>query len=275
MRELKDRSNTTGYRGRGASTFGEVRREPGRIRQLLLGCAALLAILIVVNSGVLSSIFSSQEADTDLDSSGAVKWASPLGDEHTIPPGAFENGSTSDSADIVQGQPGTVNNKMVVVVPGEPTTTSPSSAPTTEATSSTATSTTDSTPSTSPPSTTTTSTTTPSTTLPPTTSARPSTSTTERADAPEPVVSVVGGPEFQEGDAITVAWANGSTVDTAWVGVFTPGSPDVSYREWIYTAGAASGSYRLIEPLAPGTYEIRLFADNDYNRIATTTFTVS
>ena len=47
---------------------------------------------------------------------------------------------------------------------------------------------------------------------------------------------------------------------------------------WRYTTGAASGNLPLTIPatLAPGTYELRLFSNNGYSRLAiSNAFTVT
>jgi len=50
-----------------------------------------------------------------------------------------------------------------------------------------------------------------------------------------------------------------------------PGAPNTSYVAWRYTTGTGSGSVPLTVPssVAPGTYEIRLFANNGYARLGT------
>ena len=63
-----------------------------------------------------------------------------------------------------------------------------------------------------------------------------------------------------------------------WIGVFVPGAANTSYVSWRYTTGTASGSLPLTVPVtvAPGTYELRLFANNGYTRLGTSsTFVVT
>jgi uncharacterized protein YegP (UPF0339 family) len=63
-----------------------------------------------------------------------------------------------------------------------------------------------------------------------------------------------------------------------WIGLFVPGAPNTAYSAWRYTTGAASGTVPLTIPvtLAPGTYELRLFAGNGYTRLAVSnSFTVT
>src|SRR5262249_60435591 len=55
------------------------------------------------------------------------------------------------------------------------------------------------------------------------------------------------------------------------IGLYTPGAADGSYLAWQNTGGAASGSMAFPLPanLAPGTYELRLFAEQFSGRLAT------
>ena len=56
-----------------------------------------------------------------------------------------------------------------------------------------------------------------------------------------------------------------------WIGLYSPGGPDNAYLSWRYTNGAASGSLPFSIPasISPGTYELRLYANNSYTRLAT------
>ena len=87
------------------------------------------------------------------------------------------------------------------------------------------------------------------------------------------------------GGTITATWsgiANPSTTD--WIGLYTPGAANTAYIDWIYvscsqTAGAAqaSGSCPVIVPstVAPGTYQLRLLANDGFTLLATSNnFTV-
>src|SRR5262245_44855112 len=76
-----------------------------------------------------------------------------------------------------------------------------------------------------------------------------------------------------------VAWA-GITTPTAtdWIGLYTPGAPDTAFLAWSYvsctqTPGAAraAGACPFLIPagLPPGTYELRLLANNVFTRLAT------
>jgi hypothetical protein len=78
---------------------------------------------------------------------------------------------------------------------------------------------------------------------------------------------------------VTATWSNVcAPTSKDWIGLFLPGAPNTSYLAWRYTTGSASGSVPLTIPasLAPGTYELRLFANNGYTRLGTSnTFAVT
>jgi subtilisin family serine protease len=81
------------------------------------------------------------------------------------------------------------------------------------------------------------------------------------------------------GGSVTATWSNVCTPTSRdWIGIFLPGAPNTSYVAWRYTTGTASGSVPLTVPatLAPGSYELRLFANNGYTRLGTSnTFAVT
>jgi 5-hydroxyisourate hydrolase-like protein (transthyretin family) len=81
------------------------------------------------------------------------------------------------------------------------------------------------------------------------------------------------------GGSVTATWSNVCTPTSRdWIGLYIPGAPDTSYLTFRYTTGTASGSVPLTIPatLAPGTYELRLFANNWYTRLGTSnTFVVT
>ena len=80
---------------------------------------------------------------------------------------------------------------------------------------------------------------------------------------------------YSPGEQLTANFTNGSTDTNAWIGIFPVGAGDDAYRDWAYTAGATSGTMILHVPGTPGTYELRMFQDSGYTRIATSVpFTV-
>src|SRR5258708_3901244 len=74
------------------------------------------------------------------------------------------------------------------------------------------------------------------------------------------------------GGSISVSWSGVPTpTSTDWVGVYPSGAADQGGRIlYQYTSGAASGSMNVAIPIstAGGTYEVRLFANNAYTRLA-------
>ncbi len=81
----------------------------------------------------------------------------------------------------------------------------------------------------------------------------------------------VSPPSVGAGGIVTASWSGiGSPTSTDWIGLYQPGSPPQGYLAWRYTTGAASGSvpFQLPSTLAPGTYELRLLANNGYTVLA-------
>jgi hypothetical protein len=88
------------------------------------------------------------------------------------------------------------------------------------------------------------------------------------------------------GATLTARW-DGIAAPTAtdWIGLYNPGAREMAYQEWMYvscskTPGTAQawGSCAFVLPasLAPGTYELRLLANNGYTRLApSNTFSVN
>ena len=73
-------------------------------------------------------------------------------------------------------------------------------------------------------------------------------------------------------DRIKLSW-KGIVLPTAtdWIGLYEPGAADTEYLTWSYTNGEARGRvpFELPSWLSPGSYELRLFANNGYKRLAT------
>jgi len=93
-----------------------------------------------------------------------------------------------------------------------------------------------------------------------------------------PATLAVSPTSVSPGATVTATWSGIATPSTRdWIGIFAPGAPDTSYYlGWRYTTGAASGSVPFTIPttLAPGTYELRLFSDGRYTRLALINITV-
>src|SRR5439155_1183826 len=84
---------------------------------------------------------------------------------------------------------------------------------------------------------------------------------------------------------LSASWSGISApTATDWIGLFVPGASSGSYIDWIYVSCSktpsgpvAAGSCPFALPnVAPGTYELRLFANNGFTVLATSnTFTVT
>ena len=88
------------------------------------------------------------------------------------------------------------------------------------------------------------------------------------------------------GGTITATWSGiANPTATDWIGLYTPGAANTAFIDWIYvscsqTAGAAraSGSCPFVVPstVAPGTYQLRLLANDGFTLLATSNnFTVA
>jgi hypothetical protein len=79
------------------------------------------------------------------------------------------------------------------------------------------------------------------------------------------------------GGSVTASWSGVcAPTGSDWIGLYSPGAPDTSYKAARYTTGAASGSMPIAVPLAAGTYELRLFSNGGYTRLGTSnTFVVA
>jgi len=81
------------------------------------------------------------------------------------------------------------------------------------------------------------------------------------------------------GGSVTATWGGiASPTTTDWIGLYVPGAPNTAYLAWIYVscsqipgAAMAAGSCAFTVPssLTPGTYELRLLANNGYTALAT------
>ena len=88
------------------------------------------------------------------------------------------------------------------------------------------------------------------------------------------------------GGTVTATWSGiASPTPRDWIGLYTPGASNTGYIDWIYVSGSktpgaaqASGSRPFVVPgsLAPGTYQLRLFANDTFTLLATSNnFTVT
>jgi M6 family metalloprotease-like protein len=81
------------------------------------------------------------------------------------------------------------------------------------------------------------------------------------------------------GGTLTVTWSGiTSPSATDWLGLFQPGAPNTAYIDWIYVScsktpngSGAAGSCSFVVPAtaAPGTYQLRLLANDGYTLLAT------
>ena len=96
---------------------------------------------------------------------------------------------------------------------------------------------------------------------------------------PPPPTVTVGSSSVAAGGTVTVSWS-GVTNPTPndWIGVFKPGAPNDGYLDFVWTssctktasAARGSGSCSFTMPSTPGTYELRLMANQSTTRLAST-----
>jgi hypothetical protein len=106
----------------------------------------------------------------------------------------------------------------------------------------------------------------------------PDTTFTTAGAPPGPTVTATPAAVIP-GGSTTVAWDHVTSPTIGdWIGVYKAGAGDVDFAKWFYTGTCAtaasttksvSGSCAMTMPMAPGTYELRLFANNGYTRLAT------
>ena len=53
-----------------------------------------------------------------------------------------------------------------------------------------------------------------------------------------------------------------------WISLNKVGDSNQVYHWWSYTSGATSGSFSMIAPPEPGTYEFRYLVNNSYDSVA-------
>ncbi len=79
------------------------------------------------------------------------------------------------------------------------------------------------------------------------------------------------------GNGVTASWAGlTDSSPTDWIGLYAPGAGDGSFQSWMYVScsqtpivGRASGSCVYGLPGVAGTYELRLFSNDGFTRLAT------
>jgi RHS repeat-associated protein len=72
--------------------------------------------------------------------------------------------------------------------------------------------------------------------------------------------------------SLTATWSDIAAPTAAdWIGLYPAGAADNAFVVWRYTDGSASGSAPLTVPAnaAAGSYELRLFSNNGYTKLAT------
>ena len=93
----------------------------------------------------------------------------------------------------------------------------------------------------------------------------------------KPPQLTVGTPSVSPGGQISVGITDGTRNSTDWVGLYAAGAPDSAFLEWNFLNGMKSAPAIGIEtttvfftaPMTSGNYEVRLFANNTYQRLAT------
>jgi hypothetical protein len=72
------------------------------------------------------------------------------------------------------------------------------------------------------------------------------------------------------GGLVTVTLTGGLGGSTDWIAFAATSASDMSYIQYIYVGGGATTCIWTINaPMAPGTYEFRLFLNDGYTRAAT------
>ena len=86
------------------------------------------------------------------------------------------------------------------------------------------------------------------------------------------------------GEHIEVSFSGLDSNGSDWIGVFESGSLNEEYLYWLYTDGTQQNNYNFIESgsinfspitLPTGEYEIRLFYDNNYELIFSSSFSIT
>jgi 5-hydroxyisourate hydrolase-like protein (transthyretin family) len=87
--------------------------------------------------------------------------------------------------------------------------------------------------------------------------------------APGPTLSA-GPVGVASGTSVTVSWSGipAPSVNN-WIGLYAVGAPNANFLKQVFTNGQAAGSTSFTAPSLPaGAYELRLFADSSFTRLA-------
>jgi hypothetical protein len=71
------------------------------------------------------------------------------------------------------------------------------------------------------------------------------------------------------GQTVTVTWSGLTANPHDWIAIAPDQSSDTTVTRWIYTNGAASGSFAFEGPAGAGTYVARAFLNDTYTKLAT------
>jgi hypothetical protein len=93
------------------------------------------------------------------------------------------------------------------------------------------------------------------------------------------VMLTVSPATIARGGTITATWSGiAAPAARDWIGLYTPGAANTAFIEWIYVScskspgsARASGSCPFTVPstVAPGNYQLRLFANDGFSILAT------
>jgi peptidyl-Asp metalloendopeptidase len=98
-----------------------------------------------------------------------------------------------------------------------------------------------------------------------------------------PGLEVVAFQSIRAGQPMVVRISQGHGSITDWVGLYPAGAPDNSYINFVYTTGTyalppapnpSSTSFEMAAPLTSGIYELRLFANNGFQKLDEFSFEV-
>src|SRR5205823_4793723 len=93
---------------------------------------------------------------------------------------------------------------------------------------------------------------------------------------PPPAIAISAA-SVQAGGSETAMLTNGFGGIADWIALAATSAPDTNYLQYVYVgSGVTTRTWTVTMPTAPGTYEVRLFLNNGYTRVATSpTITVT